>query len=215
MGTRGPDYKADKPAAPTQPLLPPALMPSCGGMNDLVQPDPAPAVLAYPLPDSSAVLPALDQDLVPVDPGYTAVLRIALLLSWGPLAVGATAVDMLAVRSVDGPVGLLTTLAWLMVLVGCVILPSRRYASIGYALGAANLRVARGFFFRVDTIVPFVRVQHIDVGQGPIERRYGLSHLVVHTSGTHNSTVTLPGLPSATAAAMREAIRSHIQSDFA
>ena len=78
-----------------------------------------------------------------------------------------------------------------------------------------SVAAARGWLFRTDTIVPFVRVQHIDVGQGPIERWFGLSHLIVHTSGTHNSTVTLPGLPSDRAAAMRETIRRHIQTDFA
>ena len=95
------------------------------------------------------------------------------------------------------------------------MLPARRYERLGFALGDEDLRVARGYFFRTDTIVPFVRVQHIDVGQGVIERRYGLSHLVVHTSGTHNSTVTLPGLPARHAAEMRDAIRRHIVSDFA
>ena len=44
---------------------------------------------------------------------------------------------------------------------------------------------------------------------------FGLSHLVVHTSGTHNSMVVLPGLPADLAAAMRETIRRHIQTDFA
>ena len=93
--------------------------------------------------------------------------------------------------------------------------PSRRVSRWGYKIGAGQLRVARGWLFRTDTIVPFVRVQHIDVGQGPVERWFGLSHLIVHTSGTHNSTVTLPGLPADLAAAMRETIRRHIQTDFA
>lgn len=177
-------------------------------MSDVAQPEISPA-------PSAPADEGLETGLTPVDPNYAKVLRIAILLSYGPLAIGATVVDMLAMRAVDGPVGLLTTAAWLTLMIAVVVLPMRRYASIGYALGDTELRVARGFFFRIDTIVPFVRVQHIDVGQGPVERRYGLSHLVVHTSGTHNSTVTLPGLPSATAAAMREAIRSHIQSDFA
>jgi len=109
----------------------------------------------------------------------------------------------------------LTTAAWLFATLAIVVFPARRYAHIGYAMGRDDLRVARGFLFRTDTIVPFVRVQHIDVGQGPVERRYGLSHLVVHTSGTHNSMVILPGLPSDMVAAMRETIRHHIQSDFA
>jgi uncharacterized protein len=180
-------------------------------MSDAAQPEPAAAMDAA----ADAAADWLEAGLTPVDVHYAMVLRIALLLSAGPLAVGATVVDWLAVRAAGGPFGLLTTVAWLVLVVACVVLPSRRYASIGYALGEAELRVARGYFFRIDTVVPFVRVQHIDVGQGPVERRYGLSHLVVHTSGTHNSTVTLPGLPSATAAAMRDAIRAHIQSDFA
>jgi uncharacterized protein len=153
--------------------------------------------------------------LSPVDPAYTSVLRVSIALSWLPVALAATLVDALVMPQIDGPYGLLTTTAWLLAVIAVVVFPARRYAHIGYALGEDDLRVARGFLFRTDTIVPFVRVQHIDVGQGPVERRYGLSHLVVHTSGTHNSTVTLPGLPADQAAAMRETIRRHIRSDFA
>ena len=153
--------------------------------------------------------------LQPVDPAYPKVMRIGLTLSWLPLMVGAVVLDALVVTTIAGPVGLLTALVWFAALLAIVLLPARRYERLGYSLGEEELRVARGYFFRTDTIVPFVRVQHIDVGQGPVERRYGLSHLIVHTSGTHNSTVTLPGLPAATAAAMRDAIRRRIVSDFA
>ena len=153
--------------------------------------------------------------LQPVDPAYPKVMRIGLALSWLPLMVGAVVVDALVMPRIEGPVGLVTALIWFAALLAIVLLPARRYERLGYALGTEELRVARGYFFRIDTIVPFVRVQHIDVGQGPIERRYGLSHLIVHTSGTHNSTVTLPGLPAERAAEMRDAIRAHIRSDFA
>jgi uncharacterized protein len=172
---------------------------------------PQPAAIAAPS-DAETIR---DRGLQPVDPAYTSVLRISIALGWLPLALGATLADRLIMPEVGGPYGLMTAAAWLLAVMAIVVFPARRYAHIGYVLGADDLRVARGFLFRTDTIVPFVRVQHIDVGQGPIERRYGLSHLVVHTSGTHNSTVTLPGLPSAEAAAMREAIRQHIRSDFA
>ena len=165
--------------------------------------------------DSTPVVTMPEGDaLLPVDPAYTSVLRISIALGWLPLAVGATLVDRLVMPQVDGPYGLMTVAAWLLAVIAVVVFPARRYAHIGYALGPDDLRVARGFLFRTDTIVPFVRVQHIDVGHGPVERRYGLSHLVVHTSGTHN-TVTLPGLPADQAAAMRETIRRHIRSDFA
>lgn len=155
------------------------------------------------------------EGLDPVDPAYAKVLRIAAALNLIPLAIGASVLDHMLILHVGGPYGLLTALAWIVAIVTIVIFPGRRAVRWGYRIGDGQLRVARGWLFRTDTIVPFVRVQHIDVGQGPIERWFGLSHLIVHTSGTHNSTVTLPGLPADLAAAMRETIRRHIQTDFA
>lgn len=153
--------------------------------------------------------------LDPVNPAYTHVLRAATALNMVPLAIGASVFDWLLIRHIEGPYGLITALAWALAIFAIVSFPARRMQRWGYKIGEGQLRVARGWLFRTDTIVPFVRVQHIDVGQGPIERWFGLSHLIVHTSGTHNSMVTLPGLHSDLAAAMRETIRRHIQTDFA
>ena len=91
--------------------------------------------------------------------------------------------------------------------------PARKYRHWGYDMGTDRLRVVRGYLFYRDTIVPFGRIQHIDVDQGPIDRRYGLAKLTVHTAGNHNSTVVLPGLAHTDALAMREAIRAAIRQD--
>ena len=155
------------------------------------------------------------EGLDPVEPAFTHVLRATIAFQMLPLAIAATLVDFLVMPRIDGPFGLLTAAAWLLAILAIVTVPARRVARWGYKIGEGQLRVAHGWLFRTDTIVPFVRVQHIDVGQGPVERWFGLSHLVVHTSGTHNSMVTLPGLHADLAAAMRETIRRHIQTDFA
>jgi membrane protein YdbS with pleckstrin-like domain len=42
---------------------------------------------------------------------------------------------------------------------------------------------------------------------------FSTATLVVHTAGTHNSVVTLPGLSPERAAEIREAIRSEIRVD--
>jgi membrane protein YdbS with pleckstrin-like domain len=89
----------------------------------------------------------------------------------------------------------------------------RRYAARGYSLEGERLRVVRGILFRSDTVVPFGRVQHIDVDQGPLERAFGLATLTVHTAGTHNASVSLPGLAQADAGAIREDIRAAIRRD--
>ncbi|HEY1143490.1 MAG TPA: PH domain-containing protein, partial [Sphingomicrobium sp.] len=65
-----------------------------------------------------------------------------------------------------------------------------------------------------DTVVPLVRVQHLDVVRGPVDKMFGTASLVVHTAGTHNSTVILPGLAPDRAAEMRDIIRSQVRSDF-
>jgi uncharacterized protein len=153
--------------------------------------------------------------LAPVEPGYRTVLRLQWAVLMVPIAVGACVFDHFVVRDAGGPYGLMSVAAVLIALLTITVTAARQYARWGYALGSDTLRVARGYMFHTDTVVPFVRVQHIDVGQGPFERMCGVSHLVVHTAGTHNSIVTLPGLAPDSAAAMRDTIRRHIQTDFA
>ncbi|MBB5708484.1 PH domain-containing protein [Sphingopyxis panaciterrulae] len=170
---------------------------------------------AHPVDPFAAQALNAVEGLDPVDPAYGHVLRIKTLFNALPIAIAATMLDLMVVREIGGPYGLLTGLSWLLGAIAVVTFPARRAQRWGFKIGEGQLRVARGWLFRTDTIVPFVRVQHIDVGQGPVERWFGLSHLIVHTSGTHNSTVMLPGLRSDLAAAMRETIRRHIQTDFA
>lgn len=166
-------------------------------------------------PPDTAVGSLTGAGLDRVEAAYADVLRVTTLLSGAPVAIGATVADFAWVAVPGIPAGILSLSAWLALAVSAIVLPSRRYMRIGYRLTDDELRVAHGLFFRTDTMVPFVRVQHIDLEQGPVERHYGLSSLVVHTSGTHNSTVTLPGLRTEVASAMRDTIRRQILSDFA
>ncbi len=167
-------------------------------------------------PVSPALLVANDAGgpLVRVEPGYRNVVRAQLAASWLPVLVAAIALDAIVLGGAPFrwlPSLLALGLAALVILV----IPARKYRRIGYALTDHTIRIVRGYLFHIDTVVPFVRVQHIDVARGPIERVFGVASLVVHTAGTHNSIVTLPGLAPATAAALRDTIRSHIRSDYA
>ena len=77
------------------------------------------------------------------------------------------------------------------------------------------LHSVHGWMFHTDTLVPFVRVQHLDVTRGPLDKLFGTASLVVHTAGTHNSIVTVNGLAPDRAAEIRDVIREHVRSDFA
>ncbi|AKH43414.1 hypothetical protein FHS61_000883 [Altererythrobacter atlanticus] len=150
-----------------------------------------------------------DDELTPLHPNYVKVLRIGWLVATVPFIIGAGVLEsagLLPIGSFLIPVLLLA--AFLLIRV-----PLRRYHARGYQLGEERLRVVRGLLFRSDTVVPFSRVQHIDVNRGPLERFYGLSTLVLHTAGNHNASVSLPGLAAGDAVEMREMIRAHVRRE--
>jgi uncharacterized protein len=91
--------------------------------------------------------------------------------------------------------------------------PPREFAHTRYHLGPDGLQIARGVLWRSVTHVPRSRVQHTDVSQGPIERRYGLGTLVVYTAGTDHAKVSLPGLAWDTALALRDELRMDRSDD--
>jgi membrane protein YdbS with pleckstrin-like domain len=64
--------------------------------------------------------------------------------------------------------------------------------------------IRTGVVWRRIISVPRSRVQHIDVAQGPIERRYGLATLSIYTAGTGFAKVDLPGVPYPRAVRIRD-----------
>ena len=146
--------------------------------------------------------------LTPLHPNHVKVLRLQAIILALPFVVGALVLEgvgLLPTGSVIVPI--LAFVIWLV-----IRMPLRRHHARGFRIVADRLRVVRGLLFRSDTVVPFSRVQHIDVTRGPLERYYGLATLVLHTAGTHNSSIRLPGLGDHEALAMREAIRKTIAS---
>src|SRR5690606_15434546 len=147
--------------------------------------------------------------LTPLHPTYSKVVGLATL-GWAlPFVIGA-----LVLESADTlPRGAFLAPVVLVALYLISRVPLRRYQARGYQLGGDRLRVVRGLLFRSDTVVPFGRVQHIDVQQGPLERAYGLATLVLHTAGTRNASVARPGLGHDDAVAMREEVRAHVKRE--
>lgn len=147
--------------------------------------------------------------LTSLHPNHVKLLRIQAGLAAIPFVIASLVLestDLVPPGLIFGPVALIALLAILRI-------PLRRHHARGYAMGDNRLRVVRGILFRSDSVVPFGRVQHIDVNQGPLERFYNLATLTLHTAGTHNASVHLPGLEAAKARAMREEIRAHIRQE--
>lgn len=171
--------------------------------------DPAP-----PSPPADTADDADDEGaLMRLHPNYAHALRVRTTLSAIPLLVGALVLEAISREEGLLPQGVVAGSVLLIAVLLVIRLPARRYQARGYQISADRLRVVRGFLFRSDTVVPFGRVQHIDVDQGPIDRFFGIATLTVHTAGNHNASVSLPGLGEPLAREMREAIRAHIRRE--
>jgi len=76
-----------------------------------------------------------------------------------------------------------------------------------YRVREDGLYLERGVVTRVDTVVPYVRIQHVDTQRGPLERALGLSTLVVYTAGSRGADVSIPGLTTDEAADLQQRVK--------
>ena len=73
----------------------------------------------------------------------------------------------------------------------------------GYAERADDLLVRRGVIFRQLVIVPYGRMQQVDVTAGPLDRKFGVARVQLHTAAATSDAV-IPGLVPAEAARLGE-----------
>ncbi|MEV4348192.1 PH domain-containing protein [Actinoplanes sp. NPDC049596] len=73
----------------------------------------------------------------------------------------------------------------------------------GYAERDQDLLVRHGLLVRRLSIVPYARMQFVDVTAGPLERAFGLATVQLHTAAAA-SDARIPGLPPAEAARLRD-----------
>lgn len=123
------------------------------------------------------------------------------------------------------PIGVMMpnrTLALIAALVLLAAFPSfglwlarKHYRYTQWKLDADGFALRRGNLWRSETQVPASRVQHLDLKHGPLERRYRLATLVVHTAGTRNSAVSITGLDETDAERLRDRLAHQIDDDDA
>lgn len=103
--------------------------------------------------------------------------------------------------------------AWLL-LAGCgAWMGLRKYRYTHWLLDDDGFGLRRGRMWHSETRVPASRVQHLDIRRGPLERRFGLSTLLIHTAGTRQHTVTVPGLDADDAERLRDQLARRVESD--
>ncbi|MDR1635206.1 MAG: PH domain-containing protein [Bifidobacteriaceae bacterium] len=95
------------------------------------------------------------------------------------------------------------TAVWALLGLWTAWLNDRRVRAIGYLERADDLLIRKGILFRELKVVPYGRLQYLDVTAGPLDRAFGLAKLDLNTaSGSLNAD--LPGLDPDEAARLRD-----------
>lgn len=117
------------------------------------------------------------------------------------LAVPLVAVVLVGAALLDLPL-LLSAAACLVVLLPALTVPKLAYRRWRYAIRERDLYTSKGAIWHVETLVPFDRIQFVESRQGPLDRAFDLTQVVVYTAA--GKAAGIPGLDEATAEAIRE-----------
>ncbi len=83
-----------------------------------------------------------------------------------------------------------------------ILLLSRRYVrSLAHCERENDILIREGVLSRTTTLIPYGRLQYVTLTEGPIDSRFGLAKVSIHT-GTGGST-DIPGLPKDQARELR------------
>lgn len=81
------------------------------------------------------------------------------------------------------------------------------YRIWGYTVREDSLYLQRGVLVRIQTVVPYVRIQHVDTSRSPLERLTSLSSSVIYTAGSRGADVRIPGLEPDRARTLQERLK--------
>lgn len=157
-------------------------------------------------------LDLLDPDsphLTPVSPKLATVRRISAAIWLLPPLIAAVALALF-----------LHPLWWIAAAVTAVLfvwlfwIIGRQVSAHAYREDEEDMIVARGRWWRSVTVVPYGRIQFIDIDEGPLLRLFGLATVKLNTASA-TSDAQLAGLPRAQARELRERLSDRARERMA
>jgi membrane protein YdbS with pleckstrin-like domain len=141
-----------------------------------------------------------DVSWTPVSPKLAAVRRVTAAIVFGLMTIVGLVSFGLMMGWLYGVLWLALMgigFAWTWVLIG------RNQRSWKYAEREDELLVSHGIMFRQLVVVPYGRMQFVDVAAGPLERAFGIATVELHTA-TPATDAKIPGLHPDEASRLRD-----------
>jgi membrane protein YdbS with pleckstrin-like domain len=161
----------------------------------------------------NAAIPAaghcVDARAIPVWRWSAALTLTPVVIAALVWAVGATVAG--------APAAIVLWIGWVLLFAAAVAYvwkyPPARHHHLRYRIDEVGITIRDGVIWRSWSALPRVRIQHTDVSQGPLQRRYGIAALKLYTAGSRFTRVDLPGLEHAVALALRDELQQHCGDD--
>ncbi|MEX1220495.1 MAG: PH domain-containing protein [Idiomarina sp.] len=152
-------------------------------------------------------------DFDKVSPKYPNYLRslawlntLGIIIALGVISHFASQLSLTMAAAIAGLVVLITLVLhfwWL----------PRRYELTGYCVDENQLQLRKGALWRTRQAAAMNRIQHSEVSQGPIERAFGLSRLIVYTAGGAGADISIPGLADSKAEQLKALVLQQIMTE--
>ena len=175
--------------------------------------DPTPVVTEEPLSNAQDVATeptrAREQvDYQRLDPKWLILERISSAIGYGIFSAIAATICVVVANNTEPPVPLILAIVGVALIPIVLLLiwfwPSWAYHRWSYCVDPKLIELRNGVVWQSSVMVPISRLQHVDMQRGPIERKFGLASLILHTAGTQDATHTIPGLRYDTASSLRD-----------
>lgn len=138
------------------------------------------------------------------------VLDVALILlipTVGLLAVNYFVDDF-------RPYFLTVFLIWIAIAVYAMIISIIGFYRKGYAFREHDVLYRTGVFAHIVRVIPFNRIQHVALHEGPISRFFGYARIKIYTAGAGAGDISIPGIPKETAQQIKQLLSGKIQTEL-
>ncbi|WP_372871166.1 PH domain-containing protein [Shewanella sp.] len=143
-------------------------------------------------------------ELVPVDRRYPTMLLVSTAIAF---LVVLTAISLFLIFTHAGVMPLLIVNGIGVGLCALVLWLCHRWAlSLSHGVSALEVISQEGIWWQTRTALPYSRIQHVTLSQGPVERRYDLASLKCYSAGSGRAEIEIRGLTMNRA----EHLRGHI-----
>ncbi len=169
-------------------------------------------------------LDATSSDWIPVDKAYLGSLRILLaMVHFFGVVVASFFIWLLPasffIWLLPAPAHIIPSLIAGLLALSFILMffvwAPRSTRRMRYLLREQDINLQRGLLFWKLISVSCNRIQHLEVRQGPIERRFGLAELLIYTAGAQGSNLKIPGLTLAKAQQLKSQLLDNVNAEAA